>query len=406
MWGYLEFKGEGSSMKFTFKQLERRLKMKLGEDESLEFKPHLFENKKGIKNPILRGVVALANAYGGNLIIGVKCQNRDWIICGASHDREYVSNWLSQIMYEYVEPDGLSFEAYPIESAEKGLKCIGIEVHKLRGRHFAVRYSGRSSTKEGKLSYYFPMRIGSSSQLLDSFSFIRNIFSNWAMGLSEISKQEIFPSYTLTEKREFDPEEIRTRISETGDIEEKKTRRMLIEELRHILTNLPYDHIDSWTENLRKLVFELLGMLRKEIETDDRDLRKRVLDMLSIVTHHADDKTLKKMEHDFLSILEEFYTDPKMEKTSDLICLLQILHHYDPDYMERMIKDSLEHWSIADFNSRYLGIEIGRYLSGHVDRIRELRLYVLKKLEVARKTGNTQMEERFAKMYDRIRSVV
>jgi len=50
--------------RITFEQLERRLKMKLGEDERLEFKPHFFEKKKGIKNPILKGVVALANAQG------------------------------------------------------------------------------------------------------------------------------------------------------------------------------------------------------------------------------------------------------------------------------------------------------------------------------------------------------
>ena len=33
-------------MKFTFEQLERRLKLKLGEDESLEFKPHFFLRKR------------------------------------------------------------------------------------------------------------------------------------------------------------------------------------------------------------------------------------------------------------------------------------------------------------------------------------------------------------------------
>lgn len=392
--------------KFTFEQLERRLKTKLGEDERLEFKSHIFKNRKGVRNPILRAVVAFANASGGNLVVGVERQKEGWIIRGASQDREYVNDWLSQIVYEYAEPDGLPFDVYPIESTKKNLKCVVIEVQRPRGRYFALRYSSRHSTSQGKRSYYFPMRIGSSTQLLDASSFIRNIFSNWAMGLSEISKQEIFPSYTLTEEREFNLEYVKIRISELGDIEERKTRRMLIEELRHILINLPHDHVNSWTDNLRKPVFELLDTLRKEIEIDDRDLKKRILDMLSIIAHRADDKTLKKMEHDFLSILEEFHADPKMEKTSDLIHLLQILHYYDPDYMEKMIKESLEHWSITDFNSRYHDIEIGKYLSGHVDRITELRLYVLKKLEVARKIGNNQMEERFTKMYERIRSVV
>jgi hypothetical protein len=389
--------------RFTFEQIQKRLKMKLGEDESLEFKTGIFENKKGIENPILKTIAALANTHGGNLIIGIKRQNQDWIICGTSLDQECVSNWLDQIMYEYVEPDGLSFEVYPIESAEKDLKCIGIVVHKLR-RYFAVRYSGRSSKSEGKSSYYFPMRIGSSSRLLDSFSFIRNIFSDWAMGLSEISKQEIFKSFAPREERKFDLEDFRIRISELGIVEEERTRKMLIEELRDILTNLPLNHSDAWTDDLRKPVFELLDILQKEIQTDG-DLKNRILNMLSVIAYRADDKTLKKMEHDLLGILEESYAKKSMRKTSDLIHLLQVLHNYDPDYMDKMIKDALENWDINDFANRLNDIEVGKHLSGHIDRKRELRLYVLKKIEIARKTENHQMQERFEKMYNIIRSV-
>lgn len=376
--------------------------MNLGEDESLEFKTQLFESKRGIKNPIFMTVVAFVNAQGGNLIIGVKRQDRDWIICGTPLDEEIVDNWLSTIVYDYVEPDGLSFEVYSIESTEKRLKCIVIAVQKLRGRYFAVRYSGRKSTKEDKLSYYFPMRIGSSSRLLDSFSFIRNIFSNWAMGLSEISKQEIFPKYTPIKEREFDLEVFKMRMHELRVIEEKKTRRMLIEELRqNILTNLPHDHIEPWTENLRKLVFDLLDIFRKEIMTNDRDLKNRIVDMLHIVAKRADDKTLKKMEHEFLDLLEEFYA--QRGKTSDIIRLLQILHHYDPNYMEKMIKDALENWGINDFYNRFNDIEISKYLSEHPNRTKKLRLYVLKKLETTRKTQNVRVRERYEKMYNRIR---
>ena len=388
--------------RISFEQLDRRLKMKIGEDESLEFKPHLFENKKGIKNPILKGVVALANAHGGNLIIGVEQKKKEWIIRGTSLDEEYVDNWLSTIVYDYVEPDGLSFEVQSIESTKKGLKCIRIGVEKLRGVYFAVRYSGRRSTKEDKLSYYFPMRIGSSSRLLDSTSFIRNIFSNWAMGLSEISKQEIFPKHPRMKEEEFNLENFKIRIKELEEIKEEKTRRMLIGELRNILTNLPLHHMNPWSETLRKPVFELLDILKQDIANSDRDLKNRILDMLHIVTKRTDDKTLEKIKHDFLNILEEIYADSKTRKTSDLIRLLQILYHYEPKYMETMIKDALEKWNINDFNNRFNDIEIDKYLSGDVERIRELRLYTLKKLEVARKSGNLRMQERFGKLYSRI----
>jgi predicted HTH transcriptional regulator len=72
--------------RFTFEQIQRRLRMKLGENESLEFKTGIFENKKGIENPLLKTVAALANTQGGNLIIGIKRQNQDWIIFGTNLD--------------------------------------------------------------------------------------------------------------------------------------------------------------------------------------------------------------------------------------------------------------------------------------------------------------------------------
>ena len=207
----------------------------------------------------------------------------------------------------------------------------------------------------------------------------------------------------MQEERQFNLDIFNIRINELDCIKEVYTRKMLVEEIRHILTNLPYNHVDIWSESLRGSIFSLLDILRKEIDTNDENFKKRILDMLNIIAKRTDDDTLKKMENDFLNLLNAFYEDQKMEKTSDLIRLLQILNHYDSDYMEKLIKDSLEKWNIDDFNSRYNDIEIDRYLSGEIDRLKKLRLYVLKKIEVAKNTENLQMEERYIKMYDRIR---
>ena len=64
--------------------------------------------------------------------------------------------------------------------------------------------------------------------------------------------------------------------------------------------------------------------------------------MLPIIAYLVDDKTLKKMEHELLGVLEESYAKKSMRKTSSLIHLLQVLHNYDPDYMDKMIEEALE----------------------------------------------------------------
>lgn len=389
-------------MKLTFEELERRLSVGLGEDESLEFKPHLFENLKGIKNPILKGVVALANARGGNLVIGVEQKKGTWVICGTSHNEEDVKNWFSQIVYEYVEPDGLPFRVYPIVSTEKNLKCVAIEVGESRGRYFAVRYSGRSSKK--KPSYYFPLRIGDSNRLVDFHGFVRNIFSNWVMGLSAVSEREIFPSYTLTEERKFDLEKFKMRLNELKSIDEPETERIIRDELRNSLTDLPYNHVERWSDDIKKTVLELTDLLAKEFRPDNEDLRKRIVDMLYVIAYRADKETLEKIKNDFLDIFERLYADPEVKKSSDLIKLLQVLHYYEPEYIKEMMKDAIEQWSKKDFDSRYRDIEIDRYLWKDVNRLRELRSYILKSLASARKAQDTEKVERLEKLYDIIRS--
>jgi hypothetical protein len=392
-------------LKLTFEELERRLSAGLGEDESLEFKPHLFESQKGIKNPILKGVVALANSQGGNLVIGVEQRKGAWVICGTTHNEEDVKNWFSQIVYEYVEPDGLPFRVYPIISTEKNLRCVAIEVGEPRGRYFAVRYSGRSSKKEP--SYYFPLRLGDSNRLVDFHSFVRNVFSNWVMGLSAVSEREIFPSYTLTEEREFDVEKFKMRLDELKSIkgiEEPETERIIRDELRNSLTDLPYDHVKRWTDDLRGTILELTNLLLKEFKTGNEELRKRIMDMLCIIAYRADKETLEKIRHDFLEIFERLYVDPEVKKSSDLIKLLQVLHCYEPDYIKKMIKDAIEQWSKEDFDSRYRDIEIDRYLWKDVNRLMELRSYILKSLATARKSKDMEKIERLEKLYDVIRS--
>ena len=398
---------EGKAVRLTFGEIERRLNSGLGEDERLEFKPDLFQNKKGINNPILKGIVALANTQGGNLVIGIKQEKEKWIITGTKYDEEYVKNWLSQIVYEYVEPgpDRLLFRVYPIISEEKNKKCIGIEVVKRPQTYFAIRHSGRSSTKP--TSYYFPIRIGASTRLLDFQSFVHNIFGDWLRGLSALSKVEIARQYRLQEERKFDLSGLRMRIDEFKSIKEmseSEIEKIIFDEIRNRLPDLPIDEYEPWSDDLKKTIFELTDLLRKEFAMGDEERRKRIVSMLNIIVHRADTETREKIKHDFLEILENLYENPNVKKSSDLIKVLQALHDYESSYIMKMIKDAIESWTKEDFDSRYNDIEIDRYISEDVNRLKELRSYILRSLAYASKAQDTEKVERLKKLYDRIRS--
>ena len=193
-------------------------------------------------------------------------------------------------------------------------------------------------------------------------------------------------------------------LKKIKSIDESKTERIIRDELRDSLPGLPYNHVEQWTDNLRKAVFELIDLLLKEFKTCNENLREKNMDMLCIIVHRADKETLEKIKHDFLDILERLYDDPKVEKSSDLIKLLQALHSYEPDYIKKMIDDAIEHWSTNVFENRYRDIEIDRYVWKDVNRLRELRLYILESLASARKKQDMIKVERLEKLYNIIRS--
>lgn len=392
-------------MKLKFGELERRLNAGLGEDETLELKPHLFENKKGFRNDVLKSVVALANARGGNLVIGVEQEKGNWAISGTNYHEEYVRNWLSQVVYEYVEPDDLPCRVYPIKSTEKNLKCIGIEVDEPKERYFAIRYWSRRSKKD--TSYYLPLRFSESSRFLDFQSFLQKIISKLATGLAAASKEMTFSESTFIEEREFDLGKFKMRIDELKDIKrigESKTETIIRTELLDSLPNLPQNDLEPWTSSLRNYVLELTDLLLEEFKTADKNLQKTILKMLFHIAYRADKETRERIKFNFLDILEKLYDDAKAEKSSELIKLLQILHSHQPGYIKKMIEDAIERWSKIEFDNRYNEIDVDIYLGKNNKRLREIRSFVFRSLAIAEKAQDMEKVDRLKKLYARIRS--
>jgi len=302
-------------------------------------------------------------------------------------------------------PDRLLFRVYPIISEEKNLKCIGIEVVKQTQTYFAVRHYGRSSAKP--TSYYFPIRIDASTRLLDFQSFVYNIFGDWLRGLSALSKVEIAREYRLPEERKFDLSRLKMRIDDFKSIKEigePETEKIIFDEIRNRLPDLPIDEYEPWNDDLKKTIFELTDLLRREFVMGDEERRKMIIDMLNIIVHRADKEIREKIKYDFLEILENLYEDPNVKRSSDLIKVLQALHSYEPSYIMKMMEDSIESWPREDFESRYNDIDIDRYISKDVNRLKELRIYILKSLACATKAQDIEKVERLKKLYDRIRS--
>ena len=388
-------------MNLSFKELENRLASGRLEDETLEFKSDLFEHKKGHKNDILKGVVALANAEGGKLVIGIsESENGECTIRGIDKDSEYVRKWISSLVYDYVEPDGLNFTVYPIKSTQKNAECIVIDVKKQKGKYFAIRHFSRKSQKN--TSYYLPLRIGESNRFLEFDRFLVNIIANTALGFPELSTTTdsmlVFPNIF-----EFDFKKFKMLTNELGKVMKLgdfETVDLIRTELSDILPNLPDNQLEIWDDDLKNAAILLVQTLREYFETVDESLRKKIIKMLFHVAYRADKTTVKTIKDGFQEILQNIYAEEITgKKTSEQIRLLQILHNFDPKFIMSLIEDALSKWDKNGFDSLYNAIDFNKYLEKDEKRLGELRFFILKSLANARKSGNAQKVDRLKKFW-------
>lgn len=169
----------------------------IGETERLEFKSNMYQSK-GIENPVLKGIVALANTQGGNLIIGLrknKKTNKHEII-GCSENVDDVKNKLHSWLHFYIDPPNLEYDVYRID-IPPNKHCIGIEVKKREDKIYAIRAEPRTyQHKQNRwindpTSYFLVKRYGESSEKLDFFSFTRDVFGEWVSSLLCVSEQTL-----------------------------------------------------------------------------------------------------------------------------------------------------------------------------------------------------------------------
>jgi len=374
-----------------------------GESIVLEFKPENDVNEKGNENRILRGVVALANTRGGNLVIGIEKIGDKHEIVGTSSNQDFILNWLSQLINSYVDPPDLIFNVYTIEFLEKNKKCICIFVERSVTKH-ALRHYGRKSQK---LGYHLLLRIGDSSREVDFSTFWSVAFNNLMDTLSTIPQRipsPLHPSDISVElERKFDLNSAVWYLQEINKKYESSVEQRLLDEFRTKLTNLPYASQTIWTEEIKKFVSSLFRFIEEQLR--DKKQIYKALDFLHIISHRCDNETLEEIQKRFLGVLETLYEEilenHQLTKAHDLLDLLQTLNNYDITLMNKLLMDAICSWSDEEYGARYNDFEFYHYKDKEV--IKELKSKLVSMMSKYKEKGDVSKAERIEKLYDKVR---
>lgn len=377
----------------------------VGESIILEFKSENVVEDKGNENPILRGTVALANTRGGNLVIGVEKRGEKHEIVGTSYNQDFIQNHISQLIDSYVDPPNLPFTAYSIKSEEEKVICIAIHVD--RGpTKYALRHFGRKSQKYG---YHMLMRIGDSSREVDFGTFWSVAFTSLIETLSSIPKQITSPIQTsdisVVHNKKFELNGAEWYLQELNKKLHPAIEERLLNEFRSKLANLEYDHVNAWTEDIKKFVSSLLDYIDKKLGDEER--RNRVLDFLKIMINRCDKETKEKIYNRFLITFEDLYEqmleNHQLTQAQDLLSLLQYLKNYDLNFMNKLVMNAINKWDDNEFSQRAGGLQF--YYVQDKDGLKQLKSKLVNLMSKYREQGNDIKFSRSARIYDLIRNI-
>ena len=181
---------------------------------------------------------------------------------------------------------------------------------------------------------------------------------------AKISKMTVWLPEVKFETK-FDLKRFASNIDMFISIHEKNTKEKLLERIRHQTTDLSYD---GMPENIRNIVMTLLSTLRIEIE--DETMRKRCLDILSIISGRRDDVVNAKMKELFLSTIYRIYDVLSIEEKRDALDILQRLQRYNSKIINQLMTDAIEKWTQVEFQSILNSIEFDKLNEEEVEQLR------------------------------------
>jgi len=206
---------------------------------------------------------------------------------------------------------------------------------------------------------------------------------------AKINKEMVWLPEIRYETR-FDISRYHSNISMFKDIRERDTKEKILETIRHQTTDLPYD---GMSENIRSAVITLLYALQNE--WDDKTMRNRCLDLLSIVSKRRDERVNAKMKELFLDRIYRVYTTLSIEEKRDALDIIQRLQRYDPHIINQLVADAIEKWTSTEFQNLFNSIEVDMLDEEEIESLR-------KRLWKWRANAKKNQEEEKADRIDKI----
>jgi len=182
---------------------------------------------------------------------------------------------------------------------------------------------------------------------------------------AKINKEMVWLPEIRYETR-FDLSRYSSNISMFRDIRERDTKEKLLETIRHQTTDLPYDGMSAST---RSAVITLLYALQNEC--DDRTMRKRCLDILSIISKRRDEMVNAKMKELFLDRIYRIYSTLSVEEKNDALDIIQRLRRYDQQIIDQLIADAIEKWTATEFQNLLNSIKLDRLDEEEIESLRK-----------------------------------
>jgi len=211
--------------------------------------------------------------------------------------------------------------------------------YKTRKRHKGKLYTSQA---EGLIEKLDGKRTGIASILLP-YRNSRPVLDTLENFGAEVDRTVIWLPEIKFETK-FDFKAFASNVDLFISINEKDTRDKLLERIRHQTTYLPYD---GMPENLRNIVLALLSELTSEF--DDEMMRRRCLDIISILSGRRDDEVNSKIKELFLNKINSVYDFLLVEEKNDALNIFQRVQKYDVNIVNQLMTDAVEKWTQEEF---------------------------------------------------------
>jgi hypothetical protein len=371
-----------------------------GESDLAEFTEKLDMKTDQGREKLLSCMVAMANSYGGDFVVGVKQKRGGFEISRTDIDMNSFRDRLDNLVHEFVDPQGvIVYRSYEIAEGKK--RCIVVHIEAVPARCYALRTRGRAKRFS---PYRLFIRENSRTQEVDIFAFFRvvhlNFLSSFARAV-ELEEDALKTPFEIIGPPPFDPKRIARNLDLLETLMKKKgngweTKSKLLGRLRNFLPEVPHGKLSA---NDRMILDRVLAILKKTIDVDVT--REMSLDMISVLSSRGDDEFRGQVKNIFEKTAERiFKTSPVGKEKEYALKIMQNLHLSDKKYLKTLLLEMIEDWSDEEFKALSGRVRLYELDDDTIERMR--KEFWLKRLE-AEMEGDKGLLERLDYVMESLR---